>query len=98
MITPDDIEVVHMRGGYYSYAELKDGIYVMNVRSTTKGAGNQLLRALIRFARDKGKPLYGLVNRQQIHGMNNDRLARWYKHFGGELITIAGKPGVTLRI
>ena len=89
-----DEQVIHVDGGWFSFLEFEHDLWVMNVRAETRGAGNRILRALIKKGHELGKNLHGRVNRMSIDGMNDRRLARWYAHNGGTV-----RNGcVTLRI
>ena len=81
MLTKDDIQRHEVPGGWFEVLELPQGIWVMNICSES-GEGNRVAKALLAFARERGKDLYGEIN-QMSDGMENKRLKRWYQAYGG---------------
>lgn len=79
----EDAQVFRVDGGWFSFLEFENDLWVMNVRAETRGSGNRILHALMDKARELGKNLHGRVNRMSVDGMDNRRLARWYERNGG---------------
>jgi hypothetical protein len=81
---PEDVQIVRVEGGYFSYLEFEEDLWIMKIKAEEKGAGNHILREMIRTARRLNKNLNGLINPDKGSSMNDERMKRWYAHFGGE--------------
>lgn len=79
---PEDIQIIRVGGGYFSFLEFEEDLWIMQIRAD-KGKGNRVLRRMISHARKLNKNLNGLINPDNT-GMNAERMKRWYDHFGGE--------------
>ena len=86
MITcgPEDVQVVRVEGGYFSFLEFEEDIWIMMIRAEEKGAGNRILREMVRTGKRLNKNINGLINPDSGGKMDDERMKRWYSHFGGE--------------
>ena len=95
---PSDVIVVHVGDlGYYSYLDMEKTMFIMNIKAKKKGAGNKLIRILIKHAKEANKVIMGNINPQTIDGMTAERLERWYKIFGGDIFHMVNDPNVIIK-
>jgi hypothetical protein len=71
--------------GYFSVTEYQNDLWVSNIVANKRGDGNKVFRAMMKYASDRGKTLYGAVN-QMSPGMDNQRLKKWYLKMGAEIV------------
>lgn len=78
-------QVINVDGGFFSVVDYGDELWVSNIVSYKRGDGNKVVRELIKYAKDRSKLICGYIN-PLSDGLNRDRLEKWYKHFGGEVV------------
>ena len=81
---PEDVQVIRVEGGYFSYLEFEEDRWIMQIRSERPGAGNRIVREMVKTAKRLNKNLYGRINPDSGGKMNDERMKRWYSHYGGE--------------
>ena len=73
--------------GFFSITphEDKNVLWVTNIKATKKGDGNRVLKAMLKYAKDRGMTLAGELNPFEP-GMSKERLQKWYELQGGEVV------------
>ena len=71
--------------GYFSVTDYQNDLWVSNIVANKPGDGNKLVSALKKYAKDRGKTIYGYIN-PMSEGLSKERLELWYARHGGEVI------------
>ena len=94
----DDPLVFHIEGaGAIYYFEFDEGIWVQDVCSEKPGKGALLAYRFMRYAKKKGKDIYGYINPDGT-GMDAERMKRWYALLGGEMVPTANFEAMRLEV
>jgi hypothetical protein len=90
----DEPDIITYEGiGVVAFFEFENDIWVQEVFVSERGKGTALARRFIKYARERGKSIYGMVNPQwSPHAMEFNRLKRWYHLLGGEDVKIEKHP------
>ena len=77
--------VIEVEGaGFFSVTQYQNDLWVSNIVSNKRGDGNKVLKAMIKYAKDRKKTLYGALN--PTSGMSAERLGKWYERYGGQVL------------
>ena len=87
---------VEEAGAIY-YFEFDEGIFVQDICSEKPGKGTLLAYRFIRYARQKGKDIYGHIS-PDCSGMDAERMKRWYALLGGKMVPTAKVESMMLEV